>query len=191
MTRVEQHMPAVRGMWSRLKNKYPVNCRDDMLEDGYLGLVQADRSFDPDKNVSFLSHARHRVMGAMLDGIRRETRSRRGRLRHFVSLNLPSCKGDWEVLDELESNLPSPDRLVEQREARSMVVSALHALEAREQSVIIMRLYEGLTTAEAGKVLGVSGSMVSHIYREAVRKMRIALKIEKFNLCRRLHERAS
>ncbi len=40
------------------------------MSDGWLGLIDAAERFDPDKVTQFSAYARHRIKGAMLDGIR-------------------------------------------------------------------------------------------------------------------------
>ncbi|MDP8970132.1 MAG: sigma-70 family RNA polymerase sigma factor, partial [Actinomycetota bacterium] len=44
--------------------------RDDLLSAATVGLVQAARSFDPDRGISFQSYARIRIRGAVVDELR-------------------------------------------------------------------------------------------------------------------------
>ena len=50
---------------------------DDLRSYGVLGLLQAHRRFDPDREASFASFAYLRVRGAIVDGLRSQTWSRR------------------------------------------------------------------------------------------------------------------
>jgi RNA polymerase sigma factor for flagellar operon FliA len=45
--------------------------RDDLTSAGMIGLLQALRSFDPDRGVNFLTFARLRIRGAVYDELRR------------------------------------------------------------------------------------------------------------------------
>ena len=55
-----------------LKSRVPPNVDvDDLIQAGLEGLVQASKSFDSSKNVSFEGFAKVRVKGAMLDEVRR------------------------------------------------------------------------------------------------------------------------
>ena len=47
--------------------------RDDLESAGREGLVNAARRFEPDRGVPFRRYANHRVRGAMLDALRRES----------------------------------------------------------------------------------------------------------------------
>ena len=46
--------------------------RDDVVQQGWLGILQAKRRFDPSRENNFSTFARFRVQGAMLDYIRRD-----------------------------------------------------------------------------------------------------------------------
>lgn len=44
--------------------------RDDLVGHGHLGLVEARRRYDPTRGVNFELYARHRIRGAIFDGLR-------------------------------------------------------------------------------------------------------------------------
>ena len=69
----------VADMMSRIPRHVP---RDELVSAALLGLVQAARTYDPDRGVAFERHARSRMQGAVLDDLRsRDWASRAMRAR--------------------------------------------------------------------------------------------------------------
>ncbi|EEG76505.1 sigma-70 family RNA polymerase sigma factor [Dethiobacter alkaliphilus] len=71
-TLVEKYLPLVRLHAGRLALGLPAHVnRDDLLQAGMLGLLEALQRFDPTRGVKFESFAALRIRGAMLDELRR------------------------------------------------------------------------------------------------------------------------
>lgn len=71
-TLVEKYLPLVRLHAGRLALGLPAHVnRDDLLQAGMLGLLEALQRFDPTSGVKFESFAALRIRGAMLDELRR------------------------------------------------------------------------------------------------------------------------
>lgn len=66
-----EHMPMVRYVARHLHKQLPEHIdTEDLVSAGVLGLMDACRNFNSDRNVRFHSYARFRVRGAMLDSLR-------------------------------------------------------------------------------------------------------------------------
>lgn len=80
---VEQHLPLVRHVVSRLLMRLPPHYEsDELIQWGVCGLLHAVRSFDPQRGVTFATFAYQRIQGAILDELRKiDTRSRTERRR--------------------------------------------------------------------------------------------------------------
>ncbi len=87
-TLIERYIPLVKSVLAKVSARLPrwVD-REDLLEAGTIGLLDASRKFDPDRGVVFNTYAVTRIRGAMLDHIRsmdwlpRSLRDKLGRLR--------------------------------------------------------------------------------------------------------------
>jgi RNA polymerase sigma factor for flagellar operon FliA len=69
--KIEDHLPLVRRIARVLKRSLP-DCvdEDDLIQDGYFGLVAAAERFDPDRGVTFPAYAYRKIYGSMIDRMR-------------------------------------------------------------------------------------------------------------------------
>lgn len=81
---VLENLALVKSIALRVHDNLPVHVdTDDLIHAGVLGLFDAATRFDPDKQVSFASYAKHRIRGAILDSLRQmDWASRDLRRRH-------------------------------------------------------------------------------------------------------------
>ncbi|MGE5326540.1 MAG: sigma-70 family RNA polymerase sigma factor, partial [Deltaproteobacteria bacterium] len=64
-------VPLVRRMAVKMRRTLPAHIElDDLVSAGVLGLLDATKKFDARKQVRIESYARHRIRGAILDGLR-------------------------------------------------------------------------------------------------------------------------
>jgi RNA polymerase sigma factor for flagellar operon FliA len=79
-----RHLSLVKAIAARIMDTLPVNVEfDDLVHAGVLGLIDAVKKFDDDKNVAFATYAKHRIRGAILDSLRQlDWASRDMRRRH-------------------------------------------------------------------------------------------------------------
>jgi len=68
---VLQYIPLSKYIASRLALRLPSHIsQDDLISSGIIGLIDAIRKFDPNKNISFKTYAEFRIKGAILDELR-------------------------------------------------------------------------------------------------------------------------
>lgn len=67
------HLPMVRRVAKRLSARYPSSVDiDDLLSIGTMGLIDATNRFDQERNTTFSAYAQIRVMGAIVDELRKQ-----------------------------------------------------------------------------------------------------------------------
>lgn len=92
--------PLVKNMVGRMTHRLPIDAadREDLVNVGIIGLMEALDKFDPDRNVQFETFARFRIRGAILDELRsrdwvpRSVRLKDNRLEHAFN-NLKKSLG--------------------------------------------------------------------------------------------------
>ncbi|MCB1723692.1 MAG: RNA polymerase sigma factor FliA [Gammaproteobacteria bacterium] len=69
---VTRHAPLVKRIAYHLMNRLPPSVQaEDLIQAGMIGLIEANRNYDPSQGASFETYAGIRIRGAMLDEIRR------------------------------------------------------------------------------------------------------------------------
>ncbi|MBL4848237.1 MAG: sigma-70 family RNA polymerase sigma factor [Planctomycetes bacterium] len=115
-------VPLVHHVLDRLGVSLPTHLdREDLISAGTCGLIQAANNYDPTKGASFKSHAYSRIMGSILDSLRRADtlpRQRRQQLRRlnqaYRDLTTPEGPPTLEQLaEELGSSEEDLDRLLD------------------------------------------------------------------------------
>ncbi len=159
---------------------------DELISSGLWGLYQAATRYNPDRQASFATFARKRIIGAMYDGLRRHGALPRGRGRRCLlaepadgcddpaPLALAPAESDhgWQV-----ASSPAADTLLAQQQRRRWLAQALQTLPAREHHFIQQCYFEGQTIAAAGAALGLSRSWSSRIHAQAMARLKSALAV--------------
>lgn len=75
-----------------------------------------------------------------------------------------------------------PEKQIEQKEMKLLLVQSLEALTEKEKKVILLYYYEELTLKEISEVLEVSESRISQLHTKAIQRLRLKLgnQIEMF-----------
>lgn len=95
-----------------------------------------------------------------------------------VSLNRPFITDDGKtdlILEGLQREGKGVPELVMQRWEHFLLAAAISKLRPREQEVIILYYFGGLTIEEIGRRRGVTGPACSHFHRQALEKLRASL----------------
>jgi RNA polymerase sigma factor for flagellar operon FliA len=76
---------------------------------------------------------------------------------------------DFDLADELSS---AADHQLEQGDVKASLMRVVDQLGERDQVIIALYYFEGLTLAEIGQVLGVTESRISQVHRRATTTLR-------------------
>jgi RNA polymerase primary sigma factor len=162
----------------------------DLIHEGNLGLIEAARRFDPNRNVKFITYAVWWIRQSIAEALSGQTGAfalpqKVWRLRPGgdVSLNerVGVSRGDLpgaELADLLEQDrVPPVDDDLLQRSLARRVRDALRELDARERAVVELRFGldrdgEARTLQEVGALLDLSRERVRQIEARAKDKLR-------------------
>lgn len=134
--------------------------QEDLVADGYVGLVKAARRYDPARGTPFKAFAGHFVRGAILDTVRRSVRRHSlgdgvyADVRGFSDL-APGDPPGGRAYDPPDPG-PTPHDAVETRDA----LRALATLPERERIALVRTVVDGDAAADVAKDLGVSAHRV-------------------------------
>jgi RNA polymerase sigma factor for flagellar operon FliA len=202
---IESHLGYAHAIAADLAGKYPPNItRSDLEGAAELGLVQAARSYDPSRSVSFATFAYYRIRGAIFDEVRKS----------WQAAHLTSDSSDYMAEDPVQSALQqragtsngerhersfssgisslfplgtfSPERLpattespagqVQRKQEAEAIRRALRQLPKRHRFVLQAHYYEDLSFVSIGRQLNLSKSWVSRIHRQALSRIHSILQ---------------
>lgn len=162
------------GMWigrySPLWKNDPVCDADDLMQAGFLGLVAAAQTFDPNAG-SWSGWASYHIRTAILDTLGR----RRKQLR-TVSLDIPlGDDADGDALRDLipDESVPDAGEDLQRIATAQAIRDAIRAIPSEQQrrALELVKL-EGKTQKEAGELMGVSFQHVGTLNRKSMRELR-------------------
>lgn len=110
--------------------------RDDLMQEGMIGLYKAIRDFDPQKEASFKSFADLCIKRQIITAVKTATRKKHMPLNSYISLSKPVFENEGESsLEELlfETSEPNPEEIFFKKEnaaaAHKKIVNSLSKLE--------------------------------------------------------------
>jgi len=103
--------PLVRIIARRVARMIGSSDLDDLVGDGCIGLIRAVDSFDPERGTNLARYARHVIVGAMLNGVRRrdpvsERVRRILRIAERERFTLACERGELPSMAEMEERVP-------------------------------------------------------------------------------------
>jgi RNA polymerase sigma factor (sigma-70 family) len=115
---------------------------DDLISYGLVGLWDAAKRFDPEREIKFATYASPRIYGAMSDGIRRDYYYRKREVD--AGDTLPPQAG---------SNILEPQEVAAYDLTSEVIRAAIERLPVREHYVILFCDILGFTHEEVARIL--------------------------------------
>ena len=163
----------------------------DLIHEGNLGLIEAAKRFDPNRNVKFITYAVWWIRESMMHALSDQTRAFSFPPKLFavlgtgaddVSLNDPvTADGSRQVADTLaQDQAPIEDEMIHQSDLDELA-SALSELDGKEREIVRLRFGleddEPRTLQEIGDRLHLSRERVRQIESRAKDKLRRSAKL--------------
>ena len=85
-----KYLPLVQAAAWRLHHVHnlPLHLHPDLVQEGFIGLLDAQTRYDPNRQTTFGTFARPRVLGAMLDHFAQESRVD---CQNFMKISVAPC----------------------------------------------------------------------------------------------------
>jgi RNA polymerase sigma factor for flagellar operon FliA len=157
---------------------------EDLVGYGAKGLVEAAARFDGARGIPFVAFARHRVRGAILDGIRTEHWLGR---RAYERLQSDPTTGDVQFV-ELSERVDAPGDArwngrhmaqlpcTEDDSLERLVAAEIDRLPERERRLIELCYYKGKTLEQAAAEMGFLRSWASRLHTRALATIRAGVE---------------
>ncbi|MFI3325741.1 MAG: sigma-70 family RNA polymerase sigma factor [Clostridia bacterium] len=138
---------------------------DDVIQEGFLGLYDAMRSFDENQNVLFKTYAGVCIQNRIKSELKRRNNKSNSLLTHSVPL------------DEIQFSVPSPEEDLERREDFNAVLNRIH-ISLSDFELKILALYlSGYQRSQIPTRCGISVKA----FDNAMQRVRKKLKVHKVN----------
>lgn len=172
ITTVSELVPLVHRLATRYrKNRWNAADREDIRQEGFVGLLEARGRYRPERGCSFGTFGGLRASGAMKDYVRRLWRKSREKVVSAMpdeSLGYRLGHGEFEDPRSVESGVV----LLQFREFLGQGCSRLDFLTPDELAVVNLRFFQGKSCREAAQVMGVSAATVCRLEQKAVSSVR-------------------
>ncbi len=187
---IMSHLWLVRVVAKKVLDRLPSHVElNDLTGDGMLGLITAARRYDPTRGVAFPLYAKHRIRGAIVDGLRRtdhlsrDSRSKAKKVeqeRREIVFVEGTCGATAETI---AGAVCPPDVMAGNAELSATLRSAMRTLPARYREIVGLYHWRGLTMREIGRSYGINESRVSQIHKRALELMAESLRSKGITSC--------
>lgn len=152
--------------------------KEDIVQEGMIGLFKAIRDFKDDKLVSFKSFAEICVTRQIITAIKTATRQKHMPLNSYVSLNKPIFEEDGErtLLDTIDhdDNISDPEQLFISKEELNRIEGKINEILSPLELEVLHFYLQGKSYQEISLVLDKEVKSIDNALQ------RVKKKIEKF-----------
>jgi RNA polymerase sporulation-specific sigma factor len=154
--------------------------KDDIIQEGMIGLYKAIRDFDAGRETSFRSFAEICITRQIITAVKTATRQKHVPLNRYVSLSKPIASDedpDWVLMDVLQTpQVSDPAELViSHDELRSIKLAFAEILSDFEAEVLHMYV-EGKSYQEIADHLGRHQKSIDNALQRIKRKVELHLR---------------
>ncbi len=107
---IKEHMDLVKRIALTVKKKLPSTIEtNDLIQSGYVGLLEAKKTYQPDLGTPFEAFACSRIRGAIIDSIRKNSWLSKDSLKFIQALNAAIHK-----LQQQNGREPTTDEIIQE-----------------------------------------------------------------------------
>lgn len=151
--------------------------KEDIIQEGMIGLYKAIRDYDIDKSASFRSFAEICITRQIITAIKTATRQKHIPLNSYISLNKPAHDDDTErmLIDVIaENDKLNPEEIMISRERFSSILEKMSEVLSKYEWRVLKLFLEGKSYSEIAKKLSKSEKSIDNALQ------RIKKKVEKY-----------
>lgn len=191
---IADHMEMATAIASECLVKYNLASLlpyDDLVAYARAGLVEAATKYKPSKGTTFRSYSWARIKGAVLDGVRKNSRYSRAyhpadlvqdeSTAHHTPTTLAGIQGpddgllNGDELPDVTSLQRSPEEAIDAARVRATLLRAVDALPARQRDVIMRYYFRGEDIADVAAHYGFHTHTIVRDHSRSLAQLRQAL----------------
>lgn len=162
-----------KKMHQRIGARIPL---DDLIQIGTIGAIHAADNFDPARGVKFKTYAQYKILGALLDAVRKECGFRNEKVHNppaILSLDAVMYDGrDTPVGPPMfTAEVPSPEAQAIATERTEWFAAHIGCISLRRR-LVLLHLLAGASYPAVAAWMGVSENSVGAYRNQAVQKLR-------------------
>lgn len=165
---------------SRSKSYFIVGAdKEDIVQEGLIGLFKAIRDYNPDKKTSFRAFAELCIMRQIITAIKTATRQKHLPLNSYVSLNKPIFEDNGErvMADVIASTRTcNPEEIYVALELTKSIKEKMKKYLSGLESKVLAEYLKGLSYYEVAKNIGKHIKSVDNALQRIKRKIQETIK---------------
>lgn len=136
---------------------------DDLIQEGYMGLVSAIKNYNPDDKTLFYTYALISIKSKIVNCLRSNSCKKHYCLNQSISLSKPVVSDRDLTLSDfiIDNNSVVPDSIVQERELTGLVKDYLYALDF-DMAAIMELMINGFSSIDIARLLDLSNKNVSN-----------------------------
>ena len=131
--------------------------KEDIIQEGMIGLFKAIRDYNPNKEASFFSFADLCITRQMITAVKAATRQKHMPLNTYVSLNKPSYQDDEdrpELMDSVSNEkISNPEELLIGRENLHIIEHELAKKLSNFEKEVLQLYIDGTSYTEVAAIM--------------------------------------
>ena len=148
--------------------------REDIVQEGLIGLYKAIKSYSKDKNANFKTFAEICVVRQMISAVKSSTRKKNSPLNHYISIHTSEDEADTISAKLVDVKNSNPESMVIEQEAADGIESKIFSVLSDFETEVLGYYLSGLSYKEIAKLLEKTPKAVDNAL------FRIKKKIEKY-----------
>jgi len=149
--------------------------REDIIQEGMIGLFKAIRDFKVDRLTSFKCFAELCITRQIITAVKTATRQKHIPLNSYISLNKPIYdeESDRTLIDVISDNevAPNPEEMIISREEMVVIEEKLNELLSRLEWKVLSLYLEGKSYSEIAEELNRHVKSIDNALQRVKRKL--------------------
>jgi RNA polymerase sporulation-specific sigma factor len=156
--------------------------KEDLVQEGMIGLYKAIRDFREDKMASFYAFAELCITRQIITAIKTANRQKHGPLNSYVSLDKPLCneESNYTLMDMISGEkITNPEALIINQEKAADIKRTIAELLSDLERRVLTLYMEGQSYVEISEELNTHVKSIDNALQRVKRKMERHLEIRK------------